>query len=281
MNIVETVDAMAAAADEFRRGARRIGLVPTMGCLHAGHLSLVEESVARCDVTVVSLFVNPVQFGPNEDFSCYPRTLERDFELCRKAGVTVVFCPSEKEMYAPDRSVGVVEQTLSTGLCGATRAGHFSGVCTVVAKLFNIVRPDVAVFGQKDAQQLAVIRRMARDLNFRLEIIGAPIVREPDGLAMSSRNIYLSALEREQALGLNRMLVFAMDVFRGGQASAEYLRAAMMELVSRDYPGVAVEYIAFVNVDTLVPQETAVPGTLLAVAARVGRTRLIDNVLMK
>jgi pantoate--beta-alanine ligase len=280
MNVVERVDAMAALADEFRCRALRIGLVPTMGYLHAGHGSLMKESVSRCDVTVVSIFVNPVQFGPNEDFSRYPRDLERDCRLCRETGADVVFCPSAEEMYAPDRSVGVVEQTLSSGLCGASRPGHFSGVCTVVAKLFNIVRPAVAVFGQKDAQQLAVIRRMVRDLNYRLEIIGAPIVREADGLAMSSRNIYLSASEREQALGLNRVLLLAAQAVRDGQVDAGSLRVAMEDFLRRGYPGVDMEYITFADAETLALRESVVPGTLLAVAARVGRTRLIDNVLL-
>jgi len=277
MNVIETVSAMAAMADDCRRRGLRIGLVPTMGYLHAGHLSLMRESAARCDVTVVSIFVNPVQFGANEDFSSYPRALDRDCGMCREAGVDAVFCPSAAEMYAPDLSTRVEEQSLSTGLCGATRPGHFSGVCTVVAKLFNIVRPDVAIFGQKDAQQLAVIRRMVRDLSFRLEIVGAPIVREPDGLAMSSRNMYLSASDREQALGLSRGLSLAAALVRGGLRDAGRLRAAIEGFLRRHHAGVAVEYIVFADAGTLVPLETVAPGSLLAIAARVGRTRLIDN----
>lgn len=280
MNRIETVSEMAATADAFRRRGLRIGLVPTMGYLHAGHLSLVRESASRCDVTVVSIFVNPVQFGANEDFSSYPRDLDRDCGMCREAGVDAVFCPSAVEMYASDRSTVVVEQSLSAGLCGASRPGHFAGVCTVVAKLFNIVRPDVAVFGQKDAQQLAVIRRMARDLNFRLEIIGAPIVREADGLAMSSRNMYLSALEREQALGLSRVLVLAASLIRGGLRDTGRLRVAMEDFLCLHYSGVAVEYIVFADAVTLEPLETVATGTLLAIAARVGQTRLIDNVTL-
>jgi len=218
MKVVESIGEMVALSDAFRREGSRIGLVPTMGYLHEGHLSLVRESVARGAVTVVSNFVNPVQFGANEDFSTYPRDFERDCRLCREAGVAIVFSPSPESMYAADRSVLVEERALANGLCGASRPGHFAGVCTVVAKLFNIVRPDLAVFGQKDAQQLAVIRRMVRDLDFQVEIIGAPIVREADGLAMSSRNVYLSDAERVQALGLNRVLAFAAG--RCGMASA-------------------------------------------------------------
>lgn len=280
MNRIGTVSGMAAAADAARRRGLRIGLVPTMGALHAGHLSLVRESVSRCDITVVSIFVNPVQFGPDEDFANYPRDLDRDCAMCGEAGVDMVFCPSSAEMYAPDRSVGVVEQTLSAGLCGASRPGHFSGVCTVVAKLFNIVQPDVAVFGRKDAQQLAVIRRMVRDLNFRLEVVGAPIVREADGLAMSSRNVYLSESERGQALGLSRALALASSLVREGVRDAGHLRLAVGDFLCREYPGVAVEYIALTDAETLAPLETVGPGALLALAARVGRTRLIDNVTL-
>ncbi len=280
MNVVETVRSVAALADGFRRQGLRVGLVPTMGALHAGHLSLVRESAARCDITVVSIFVNPVQFGANEDFGSYPRDMERDCQLCREAGVDVVFHPSVAAMYAPDASLSVVERSLSVGLCGASRPGHFAGVCTVVAKLFNIVRPDLAVFGRKDAQQLAVIRRMVRDLNFRIEIIGAPVIREPDGLAMSSRNVYLSALERAQALGLNRALVLAAEAAQAGRRDVHHLKAEVEAFLRRGYPGVVMEYIAFVDSDELTPLEIAVPGTLLALAARVGRTRLIDNTLL-
>lgn len=281
MKVAESVSAMVAMADSFRRHGQRIGLVPTMGYLHEGHLSLIRESAMRCDITVVSIFVNPVQFGAGEDFATYPRDLDRDSRLCREAGVQVVFAPPPEDMYAPDRSVSVTESLLSTGLCGASRPGHFAGVLTVVAKLFNIVRPDVAVFGQKDAQQLSVIRRMVRDLNFRLEIIGAPIVRESDGLAMSSRNVCLSMEERAQALGLSRVLAFAAARVAQGLRDAETLRGVMFDFLRERYPGVNVEYIALVDAETLAPRCTVEGGlTLLALAARVGRTRLIDNLLL-
>lgn len=277
MKVVTSVGEMVALSNTFRRDGLRIGLVPTMGYLHAGHLSLVRASADRCDATVVSIFVNPVQFGANEDFSAYPRDFERDCRLCREAGVAAVFAPPVADMYAQDRSVTVEERLLSSGLCGASRPGHFAGVCTVVAKLFNIVRPDVAVFGRKDAQQLAVIRRLVRDLDFQVEIVGAPIVREADGLAMSSRNVYLSKAERAQALGLNRVLTFAAGQVREGQCTAGALREAMMALLASAYPGVEVDYIAIVDAATLSPRETVSGDTLLAIAARVGRTRLIDN----
>jgi pantoate--beta-alanine ligase len=281
MKVVESVGEMVALSDAIRRDGSRIGLVPTMGYLHEGHLSLVRESAARGAVTVVSIFVNPVQFGANEDFSTYPRDFGRDCRLCREAGVAVVFSPPPEAMYAADRSVLVEERALASGLCGASRPGHFAGVCTVVAKLFNIVRPDLAVFGQKDAQQLAVIRRMVRDLDFQVEIVGAPIVREADGLAMSSRNVYLSAAERGQALGLNRVLAFAAGQVRDGLRDAGRLREAMMAFLAGGYPGVEVDYIAIVDGETLVPQASVTGGTLLALAARVGRTRLIDNLTLE
>jgi pantoate--beta-alanine ligase len=280
MKVVTSVAAMVAQSNAFRTKGWRVGLVPTMGYLHEGHLSLVRASSARCEATVVSLFVNPVQFGANEDFSTYPRDFERDCRLCREAGVAVVFAPHAGDMYAADRSVTVEERALSSGLCGASRPGHFAGVCTVVAKLFNIVRPDVAVFGQKDAQQLAVIRRMVRDLDFQVEIVGAPIVREADGLAMSSRNVYLSAAERAQALGLNRVLAFAARQVEEGQRAAGPLREAMTAFLAGSYPGVAVDYIAIVDAATLAPLEVLEGDTLLAIAARVGRTRLIDNLTL-
>lgn len=280
MKVVTSVEEMVALSDTFRGNGFRVGLVPTMGYLHEGHLSLVRESAARCDSTVVSIFVNPVQFGANEDFSAYPRDFERDCRLCREAGVTVVFAPPAGDMYAADRSVTIEERMLASGLCGASRPGHFAGVCTVVAKLFNIVRPAVAVFGQKDAQQLAVIRRMVRDLDFQVEIVGAPIVREADGLAMSSRNVYLSAAERAQALGLSRGLAFAAAQVQEGRCTAGPLRKAMAAFLASGYPGVDVDYIAIVDAVTLAPLEAVAGDTLLAIAACVGRTRLIDNLTL-
>ncbi|HAS81241.1 MAG TPA: pantoate--beta-alanine ligase [Verrucomicrobia bacterium] len=281
MKVVTTVQEMEALSDTFRRDGLRIGFVPTMGYLHEGHISLVRESAAQCDVTVVSIFVNPVQFGPNEDFSRYPRDIERDCQLCRDAGVAVAFIPPVAEIYAADRSILIEERLLSTGLCGASRPGHFAGVCTVVAKLFNIVNPHVAVFGQKDAQQLAVIRRMVRDLNFRVVVVGAPIVREPDGLAMSSRNVYLSAAERQQALGLSKALALAAEHITRDIRSTVALTATLRKFLQDGYPGILEEYITFVDPATLAPLTDLPPGpVLLALAAKVGRTRLIDNALL-
>ena len=230
------------------------------------------------DILVVSLFVNPTQFGPGEDLDQYPRDFERDAQLCESCGVDVLFFPPVDEMYAPDSSVYVDEDFLSRGLCGASRKGHFRGVLTVVAKLFNMVMPNVAVFGQKDAQQAALIRRMVRDLNFPIDIVVAPIVREAGGLAMSSRNTYLSPGERSQALWISRALKRAESLIASGMRSHTAVEDAMRALLHAEAPMVEVEYIAIVDGDSLAPVEQAVPGTLIAVAARVGKTRLIDNV---
>ena len=261
-------------------GGVRVGLVPTMGYLHAGHLSLVGIAREQCDQTVVSLFVNPTQFGPTEDFSCYPRDEQRDLALCEQAGVDVVFCPEPGDMYAEDASVSVDEAHLSQDLCGAVRPGHFRGVCTVVAKLFHLVQPDVAVFGQKDAQQLAVIRRMVRDLFFPITIVAGPIIREADGLAMSSRNVYLSAEERKQALGLYQCLRQAQVLFREGCRQGQVLERLLRVFLGERYPGLTVEYVVCRDPDTLAACDRLVSGTLIAVAAKAGRTRLIDNELL-
>lgn len=257
---------------------RRVGFVPTMGYLHAGHLSLVAEAKQHAEAVVVSIFVNPTQFGPNEDFAKYPRDEQRDLELCREAGVAAVFLPSPADMYAPDASVFVDEAALQGGLCGARRPGHFRGVCTVVAKLFNIVQPDVAVFGQKDFQQAAIVRRMARDLNFPVAVVVAPILREPDGLAMSSRNVYLSARERQQALGLSRALEAAEAAVNAGVTSADALRAQMREVMEKH--GLRVDYAEVVHADTLAPVGEVANGNVALVAAYCGKTRLIDNKVM-
>jgi pantoate--beta-alanine ligase len=280
MQLVRSVADMQAWATETRSSGRRIGLVPTMGCLHAGHMSLVGQARGRCDAVVVSIFVNPTQFGPGEDLARYPRDLERDSRLCKRQGVDVLFCPTDADMYPPDYSTFVEETRLAGPLCGRSRPGHFRGVATVVAKLFNIVQPHVAVFGRKDAQQARVIQRMVRDLNFPVHVVVAPIVREPDGLAMSSRNIYLSTSEREAASLLSQGLRRACELFAGGTRSAEALRDAVGSVLSRS-PLIAVEYIEAVDLETL-RTTGATPGerTLLAVAARIGRTRLIDNAVL-
>lgn len=253
----------------------RVGLVPTMGYLHEGHLSLVAESRARCGCTVLSLFVNPIQFGPNEDYEKYPRDEQKDLALCEAAGVDAVFLPSAAVMYAPGASVTVEESVLSLGLCGAKRPGHFRGVCTVVAKLFNLVQPDVALFGEKDFQQVAVIRRMVRDLNFPIEIVPAPIVRESDGLAKSSRNVYLSEVERQNALGLSKSIAAARDLVRKGTTDTVVILHAVTDVLMTH--NLRVDYTALVDPDTLEPQQTARPGLRLILAVYCGRTRLIDN----
>lgn len=262
-----------------RAAGRRIGCAPTMGYLHAGHLSLVARARQSCDRIVLTLFVNPTQFGPNEDLARYPRDVERDLRLCREAGVDAVFLPQPADMFAPDHSVYVIEERLGRGLCGASRPGHFRGVCTVVAKLFNIVQPHVAVFGQKDYQQAAIIRRMTRDLNFPVEIVVAPIVRETDGLAMSSRNKNLSADERTRAVGLSRALRLAQDAWATSRTDAAALRARLCSLLAERH-GLRVDYVETVDGQTLEPVQRLAPGVVVAIAAFSGNTRLIDNTVL-
>jgi pantoate--beta-alanine ligase len=253
----------------------RIGLVPTMGFLHEGHLSLITEARKHADAVVVSIFVNPVQFGPNEDYAKYPRSEAKDFERCEAAGAAAVFAPAPADMYAPDHSIYVTEEQLSKGLCGARRPGHFRGVCTVVSKLFNLAQPQVAVFGQKDYQQATIIKRMVRDLNFPIEIIVAPIVREKDGLAKSSRNTYLSAQERQNALGLSRALRLAADEVAKAPCDTQGLRAKMVKLLESF--SLKVDYVEFVDAENLTPVPEAKHGIVALIAVYDGKTRLIDN----
>ena len=267
------------AVREARSAGRTVALVPTMGYLHEGHLSLLDEARKRADVVMMSIFVNPLQFGPAEDLDRYPRDLERDLELAGTRGTDLVFAPSAAEMYphgAP--MVQVVPGGLAERLCGASRPGHFQGVLTVVAKLFGIFQPDVAVFGQKDLQQATLIRRMVDDLDIPVRVEVAPIVRETDGLAMSSRNVYLSASERESALALSRGLERARALYAAGEGDAAALRAALWSTLSA--PGVEPEYAEVVDPRTLEPVERAAGGAVMAVAARVGKTRLIDNAIL-
>lgn len=275
MHIFETVEAMQTWALTQKRSGKRLGLVPTMGYLHEGHLSLIAEARKHAECVVVSIFVNPIQFGPNEDFAAYPRNEARDLELCKQAGAAAVFLPTPAVMYAPDASVYVEETALQHGLCGERRPGHFRGVCTVVAKLFNCALPDVAVFGQKDFQQAAIIRRMVRDLNFPIQMIVAPTVREADGLAMSSRNVYLNPDERLRALGLSRALQAVSErVAAGGAATAEV--KALMEKVLVEH-GLRMDYAEIVDAETLKAVEQTMPGNVGLIAAFCGKTRLIDN----
>jgi len=247
-----------------------------MGYLHDGHLSLLQEGRRRGDLLVLSVFVNPTQFGPNEDLSSYPRDAERDLALARSAQVDVVFFPDAAGMYLPDASTFVTVEGLTGTLCGASRPGHFRGVATVVAKLFNIVQPDVALFGQKDFQQLAVIRRMARDLNMPVEVVGMPIVREPDGLAMSSRNVYLSAAERCQALVLSRALSAARQMAAAGVRDSGEILAALRGMVAAE-PDARIDYLQICHQATLQDQERVDADSVLLLAVFVGKTRLIDN----
>ncbi|HEY4101549.1 MAG TPA: pantoate--beta-alanine ligase [Gemmatimonadales bacterium] len=262
-----------------RRHNARIALVPTMGALHEGHLALVDAARRRADVVVMSVFVNPLQFGPNEDLARYPRDLPRDQALAEGRGVDLLFAPEAGEMYRGDGGTRVIAGDAATRWEGAIRPGHFDGVLTVVAKLFHIIEPDVAIFGQKDIQQVTLIRSMVRDLDCPVELEIVATVREPDGLAMSSRNVYLSATERGDALVLSRALDAAQAATRRGETGAERIRG-IIEAAFAAVPAVRPDYIAIVDPDRLAPVDTVRPGTIVAVAARVGATRLIDNAIL-
>ncbi len=276
MKICKTIQEIRAVCSTARRDGKRLGLVPTMGALHQGHLSLVRAAKAQCDVVAVSIFVNPTQFGPNEDFAKYPCTLEKDCALLEKEGVDLVFAPSVDEMYPPNAATYVTVEGLSNKLCGKSRPGHFRGVTTVVAKLFHIIEPDVAFFGQKDAAQVAIIRRMVRDLNMPVQIAVCPIVREADGLAMSSRNSYLDPQQRKSALVLYRSLMQVQKQFEGGEHNSANLIAAAKEVFAEE-PSVQLDYFEIVDPATLDAVGKITGDTLVAVAAFVGATRLIDN----
>jgi pantoate--beta-alanine ligase len=270
---------MTALSREARRAGKRLGFVPTMGALHAGHLSLVRTAHAQSDITVVSVFVNPKQFGLNEDFEKYPRNLEADAALLEAEKVDYLFSPSVDEMYPPGATTWVTVEGISDRLDGRSRPGHFRGVTTVVSKLFNIVQPDLAFFGQKDAAQAAIIRKMVVDLNFDLRIVVCPIVREPDGLAMSSRNVYLDPTQRRQATVLYRALMRVQMLADRGESDAARLTAAGREVIAEE-PSVRLDYFEVVNPNTLEAVSNISGGALIAVAAFVGPTRLIDNTVL-
>jgi pantoate--beta-alanine ligase len=280
MKICASISEARSACRDARANHRRVGLVPTMGALHEGHLSLVRAARAQCDVVAVSIFVNPTQFGPAEDLSKYPRQFERDCRLLEQEGVDILFAPSIEEMYPQGAISWVVVEGLSEKLDGRSRPGHFRGVTTVVAKLFHVIEPDAAYFGQKDAAQLAVIRRMVRDLDFPVEIVACPIVREADGLAMSSRNAYLNREERQRALVLQRSLQETQRQFQAGERSAARLISAAKEVFLSE-PQVRLDYFEVVDPEMLDPVEHISGRTLVAVAAFVGTTRLIDNVVLE
>ena len=275
MKIVETIAEVRAQVKEWRAQGLSVGLVPTMGYLHEGHKSLIDRAVAENDKVVVSVFVNPMQFGVGEDLESYPRDMERDSALCENAGAALIFHPQPEEMYHKDFSSFVDMNTLTKGLCGKTRPIHFRGVCTVVSKLFNIVQPDKAYFGQKDAQQLAIIRKMVQDLNFDIEIVGCPIVREEDGLAKSSRNTYLSDEERKAALCLSRSVKLGQEIIHAG-ISAEELLGKMRAVIEAE-PLAKIDYVSMVDALTMQPVEKADHNVLVAMAVYIGKTRLIDN----
>ena len=276
VELVETITEVRDQVAQWRNEGLTVGLVPTMGYLHEGHQSLIKKSVEQNDRTVVSVFVNPIQFGPNEDLESYPRDLEADAKLCESTGADIIFNPEPEEMYA-DGFVSFINMTgLPNALCGLTRPIHFKGVCTVVGKLFNIVTPDRAYFGQKDAQQLAVIRHMVSDLNFGIEIVGCPIIREEDGLAKSSRNTYLSPEERKAALVLSRSLKLGKKLIEDGEKDARKVIAAIRGEIEKE-PLAKIDYVEIVDWNTLEPVESTEGEILTAMAVYIGKTRLIDN----
>jgi pantoate--beta-alanine ligase len=280
MKICKTIDEMRATSRTARQSGKRLGLVPTMGALHDGHLSLMRAAKSKCDAVAVSIFVNPLQFGPTEDLAKYPRTFDHDVQLLEKESVDILFAPTPAEMYTPGAVTYVTVEGLSDKLCGKSRPGHFRGVATVVAKLFHIVEPDLAFFGQKDAAQATIIRRMVRDLNLPIEIVVCPIVREPDGLAMSSRNVYLSPQDRKSATVLNRSLTEVKQRFDQGERNATALIKAAKKVLAQE-PTVRLDYFEIVDPSTLDPAPKLTGPALVAVAAVVGTTRLIDNILLQ
>ena len=280
MKIITTISEMQSLADGFRKQGKMIGFVPTMGFLHAGHMSLMQRARQECDVVVASIFVNPTQFGPNEDLDRYPRDVEGDRKKCEFAGVDILFLPTVVEIYPDAPSVFVIVEGISEILEGAVRPGHFRGVATVVAKLFNIVKPHKAFFGQKDYQQCAVIRRMVKGLNMEVEVVVLPTVREPDGLAMSSRNSYLSADERLKAAVIHRALSAAEQLARTGTKAPEILKNRI-QAVLREEKGVELDFIAIVDPESLVPLSSAKDSMAVLIAVRIGNTRLIDNLVIQ
>lgn len=279
MKTVGTVSEVRQQVKQWRKEGLTVGLVPTMGFLHEGHKSLIDCAVKENDRVVVSVFVNPTQFGPNEDFESYPRDINKDSELCENAGASLIFHPQPEEMYLDGYSTFVDMDTITKGLCGKTRPTHFRGVCTVVSKLFNIVTPDRAYFGQKDAQQLAVIKHMVRDLNFDIEIVGCPIIREEDGLAKSSRNTYLNESERAAATVLNRALTAGRKAISDGEKNASVVKKIISDIISSE-PLAKIDYVEIVDWNNLEPVDNADGAILCAVAVYIGKTRLIDNFII-
>lgn len=280
MRTVYTIEEVRAQVKQWRKEGYSIGFVPTMGYLHEGHKSLMIRASSECDKVVASIFVNPMQFGPNEDFASYPRDLGADQKVCESAGVDLIFHPEAEEMYAPDFCSFVDMNGVTKELCGKSRPIHFRGVCTVVSKLFHIVTPDKAYFGQKDAQQLAVIRRMVRDLNMDIEIVGCPIVREEDGLAKSSRNTYLNPEERKAALILSKAIFLGQSMAEQGETSAKVITDAMKEKILSE-PMARIDYVQMVDRDSIEPVDAIEGPVLVAIAVYIGKTRLIDNFIFE
>lgn len=276
IKVVSTVCETRAQVKEWKNQGLTVGLVPTMGYLHEGHQSLIKKAVEENDRVVVSVFVNPIQFAPNEDLETYPRDLEADKRLCDSTGADLIFHPTPDEMYPDGFSTHIQMDNLTKELCGKTRPTHFGGVCTVVGKLFNIVQPDKAYFGQKDAQQLAIIKRMVRDLNFDLEVVGCPIVREPDGLAKSSRNTYLNADERKAALILSKAIRLGEELVADGERNAQTIIKAMTDKINTE-PLARIDYVNVVDVLSIEPLDVIKGEVLVAIAVYIGKTRLIDN----
>jgi len=279
MKVIESIAEMAEISRQVHLRNQRLGFVPTMGYLHEGHLSLMRVARQDSDILAVSIFVNPTQFAPGEDFEKYPRNFEGDQALCRQEGVDILFYPAAQEMYKPDHKTYVITDQLAARLCGIRRPTHFQGVTTIVAKLFNIIQPDLVVFGQKDAQQILIIRRMVEDLNFPVKIMVAPIIREADGLAMSSRNKYLTPELRTKALVLNRALREAERLIQGGEKKTRIIEESMLGMI-RMVPEVRLDYLAIVDSNNLEPVAEIKSNTLIDLAAYLGTTRLIDNVLI-
>ena len=279
MEVTGSIEQVRSCVKDVRSQGKSVGFVPTMGALHAGHVSLIKAAKEKCDFVVVSIFVNPTQFGPDEDFDKYPRPIEKDAVICEQAGVDLVFNPTASEMYKAENITWVDVEKLAEHLCGRSRPGHFHGVTTVCAKLFNIVRPDFAFFGQKDAQQAIIIKRMVADLNMDMEVVICPIVREDDGLAMSSRNKYLSAEQRSQALLLHKSLLHGEKLVKEGLRDCAEIKQQMTEILNGS-PLISVEYISIVDIETLADVEEITEMALIALAVKLGQTRLIDNIIV-
>ena len=280
MNIATTVEQAKQTVRQWKAEGLTVGLVPTMGYLHEGHESLIKRAVAECDRVMVSVFLNPIQFAPNEDLATYPRDFAADTVLIENAGADLVFHPEPSELYAPDACTFVNVEGITSELCGKTRPTHFRGVCTVVSKLMNISQADRAYFGQKDAQQLAVVRRMVRDLNMNVEVVGCPIVREEDGLAKSSRNTYLSPAEREAALVLSRAVREGQRLMEEGERDAKTILSAMRAIIEAE-PLARIDYVEMVSWDGIKPVDVADSSVLVAMAVCIGKTRLIDNFIFE